>query len=251
MAKYKGTKGDDQIHGTPQDDILDGGVGSDQLHGENGNDELYGGNNDNFGWEYLDGGNGNDELYGGGGGDNLYGGEGDDVLDGGAGADYFYGWNGSDTYVPGTGDDYMDDYENDPAADADVFVFVDPKKLNFGHDYIGGFDDGYDQIRFVGYEAGTPGDTTSSSETYSYDWDDPPDGNDDVEVTYTTQLVEFEGGDLISITTSTYEEDWGIDGTVDYASSSWQFDFTDGSRLYVDFYGSAEPPVEGEDYVFV
>jgi Ca2+-binding RTX toxin-like protein len=142
MARFRGTKLGDDIHGTQAADQIDGGAGNDDLFGQGGDD-------------LIEGGTGNDDLFGEAG---------DDQLLGGAGGDYLVGGVGSDTYRPGTGDDYLNDdgyWEGDGDASnaRDVFVFEAPRKGNFGHDYIQNFDDdqtdygdaGQDVIHFQGY----------------------------------------------------------------------------------------------------
>ncbi len=128
MARFRGTRLGDDIHGTQAADQISGGAGNDDLFGQGGDD-------------LIEGGVGNDDLLGEAG---------DDQLLGEAGGDYLVGGAGSDTYRPGTGDDFLNDNDNwegdgDPSDERDVFVFEATRKGNFGHDIINYFDDGYDE----------------------------------------------------------------------------------------------------------
>jgi len=153
MARFNGTKGNDQLHGTAANDDMSGGAGSDQLTG-NGGDDL------------LNGGDGNDYLAGdvpSGSQFPVDGIPGYDTLLGGAGSDYLDGGPGRDTYNGGPGDDYYYDMsiyspyggsETNPYGEPDLFIFDAVKKGNFGEDRIQGFDQYADRIEFHGYTAG-------------------------------------------------------------------------------------------------
>lgn len=84
---------------------------------------------------------GNDTITGGDGADQLYGGFGDDVLNGGAGADVLIGREGSDVLNGGAGNDFISG-----GSEADLFLFT----AGFGVDRISDFEDGIDQIAFIG-----------------------------------------------------------------------------------------------------
>lgn len=92
---YKGTYGDDTIHG--------GSIASNTIWGYGGDDWLYG----NVGNDFLFGGMGNDHLYGEDGDDQISGDYGDDWLYGGAGNDVISGEDGDDRISSGDGDDVV------------------------------------------------------------------------------------------------------------------------------------------------
>lgn len=83
MAKFKGSKGNDNITGTSADDHITGNSGNDVLAGDGANDHLIG----NHGDDDLSGGAGNDRLKGNAGDDTLRGNAGDDELKAGAADD--------------------------------------------------------------------------------------------------------------------------------------------------------------------
>lgn len=120
--RLQGGAGDTAMNGAGGKDWLDGGAGNDRLFGGTGADRLFGNADD-------------DRLYGGIGNDRLSGGSGRDMLDGGAGADLLTGGAGADQFVlrPGSGVDTITD-----------------------------FQDGTDQIRFVGGPASFAGLTLTT-----------------------------------------------------------------------------------------
>ena len=78
-----GTSRADIILGLAGDDFLVGLGGNDTIAGGDGDDTIFG----NSGNDIIAGGNGNDEQFGNSGNDRIIGGAGSDVLDGGDGTD--------------------------------------------------------------------------------------------------------------------------------------------------------------------
>ena len=96
ILHFRGTTGNDTVHGGELNDTLYGNLGNDYLAGYWGLDSLFGEA-------------GNDTLVGSGQNDTLDGGGGNDSLDGGGGADVMRGGTGNDVYVVDTTLDLVED----------------------------------------------------------------------------------------------------------------------------------------------
>lgn len=124
MAKFTGTKLDDQIFGSDASDLIKGLGGDDEINGGGGSDTIYGGTGDDMmrsgapdanqtSWVYGDDGNdsifgGHYNAFGGAGDDNLWGGyEADDMLYGGDGDDQIVLTSGRDSIFGGQGQDIL------------------------------------------------------------------------------------------------------------------------------------------------
>lgn len=113
-----GGNGNDDVSGTGGEDLINAGNGNDVVRGLGGADQLFGGN----GNDKLYGGDGIDRIDGGNGADSLFGEAGNDLLAGGGGNDLLWGGGGADVFVFGRGG---------------------------GHDTIGDFEVGLDQLSFA------------------------------------------------------------------------------------------------------
>ncbi|MEM7428647.1 MAG: calcium-binding protein [Pseudomonadota bacterium] len=132
-----GEAGNDSIYGGSEIDTIHGGAGDDIIFGYEGDDVLIG----NDGENYIIGGSGNDTITGGVDDDELHGHEGNDNIVGGDGADLLFGDGGDDLIDFGSGDDF-----SLGGAGLDTFVF----RSGLGHNGIGDFEAGTDQIEFQG-----------------------------------------------------------------------------------------------------
>ncbi len=162
-----GNSGDDRLNGRGGSDILDGGAGDDILLGGTGANQLIGGagtDRVDYSWaksgvtaslandllnaglaqgdtfasvEDLSGSLFDDTLYGDGAANRLFGLDGNDQLFGAAGNDMLWGGRGDDQLSGGTGDDRIWG-----GSGTDDFLF----QAGDGHDVIGDFEDGIDQL---------------------------------------------------------------------------------------------------------
>ena len=210
-AAYIGDPDGDRVDGndailsghTANDDLIEAGAGNDSIYTGSGNNTVYAGSGND---QIYAGSGSNNTIYGEAGDDNIIGNSGSDTAFGGTGNDVIYGFAGDDSIDGGTGNDTLNggDGADTMAGDDDADSFV--LEAGFGADTITGGEGGLDSDTivstqgvdtttiFIGDEAGTFSDGTSTATFSEIEVLDLQSGNDMVDASASNASVTVYGG---------------------------------------------------------